>query len=190
MKEAPRHHLVSFEEYLRIEEASVDVRHEYVGGVLYAMAGGTKRHNRMIGNMYRQLADAADAASCDIFTENVMLRVAPDAIYYPDLIVVCDPQDTDPLIASRPCLVVEVLSPGTASTDRREKLLAYRGVSTLQTYLVVYQDETRVDHHWRDNPQSGWQAAIVTDGSISVPCLNTELHLAGIYANLPPAAET
>jgi Uma2 family endonuclease len=175
---------VSYKDYLRIEEASRDVRYELVGGVLHAMVGVTKRHNLITLQLAALLMPAARQSSCDVYVTDVKLRVNEETVYYPDLMVVCDPQDTDPLVASRPCLVVEVLSPSTAATDRREKLLAYRQIPTLLTYLVVHQDEQRVDRHWRDTPDFTWHGAFLTEGTIPLPCPDTELSLSAIYEGL------
>ena len=70
-------------------------------------------------------------------------------MYYPDVMVVCDPEDVDELIVSRPCLVVEVISPSTQLVDRREKLFFYRQIESLDGYLIVEQDERRVIYHSR-----------------------------------------
>jgi Uma2 family endonuclease len=69
-------------------------------------------------------------------------RVGPDRFYYPDVMVVCDPDDADPEYETKPCFVVEVLSPATEAVDRREKLLAYQDIPTLRGYLLL--DSERV----------------------------------------------
>jgi Uma2 family endonuclease len=176
--------LVSYEEYLRIEEASRDVRYELVGGVLHAMVGASKRHSLIVGNMHARLWQASRGTGCSVFVNEVKLRVNDSTVYYPDLMVVCDPEDDDPLVASRPCLVIEVLSPSTAATDRREKMVAYRQIPTLLTYLVVHQDEQRVERHWRDTPDSAWHGAFLTEGSFPLPCPDMDLSLADIYASI------
>lgn len=155
------------EEYLAFEETA-EVKHEYVGGRLYAMTGVTKRHNRITRNILRKLADAADDTTCEVFFESVKLRVAGDVIYYPDVMVTCEPDD-DPLIEHNPCLVLEVVSPSTEATDRREKLIAYRNVESLREYLVVAQDRRWVEHHFRD-ANGEWRNEILEGGIISLRC--------------------
>ncbi|MGH3086545.1 MAG: Uma2 family endonuclease [Rubrobacteraceae bacterium] len=162
----PTHHL-TVEEYLALEETA-EVRHEYVGGNVFAMVGATKRHNRVITNILRKLADAADDAGCRVYTEAVKLRVSGDVFYYPDVMIACEPDD-DPLVEHNPCLVVEVVSPKTEATDRREKLLAYRNMPSLDAYLIVAQDRRWVEHHFRD--ESGeWQNEILEMTSIPLAC--------------------
>ncbi len=177
----PTNHL-TVEEYLALEETA-EVRHEYVGGNVFATVGATKRHHRIATNIFRQLADAADDLGCRAYTEAVKLRVLDDVIYYPDVMVACEPDD-DPLVEHNPCLVVEVVSPKTEATDRREKRLAYRNVESLQTYLIVAQDREWVEHHFRGE-NSEWQNEIVEQGSIPLQCPpNTILTLDDVYRSI------
>lgn len=172
--------LLSVEEFLAFEDAS-SVRHEYVDGELYAFAGASWWHNRIAGNIFRQLSIAADDGPCTVFISDMKLRAAERLIYYPDVVVSCDPDEVGQPVVTRPCFIVEVLSPSTESIDRREKLMAYRAIETLRAYLVVYTEQRRVVHHWRDE-QGAWQRAdVVGDGTITVPCPETELALSDIY---------
>ncbi len=84
--------------------------------------------------------------------------------------VACEPPDTDnPTCRTNPCLVAEVLSAYSESIDRHEKLLAYRGVSTVETYLIVHQDMRRVERHYRGGDGDWRRADHVRDGYIPVP---------------------
>lgn len=155
------------EEYLAFEETA-EVRHEYVGGRLYAMTGATKRHNRIVGNIYRKLDDATEDNPCRVYFEAVKLRVSDDVIYYPDIMVACEPDD-DPLIEHNPCLVVEIASPDTEATDRREKFIAYRNLPSLRGYIIVAQDRRSVEHHFRDE-DGDWRNEIFEEGSLTLQC--------------------
>jgi Uma2 family endonuclease len=181
MSPASTPRFISFEEYLRIEEESVDVRHEYVGGVLYAMAGGTRAHNRIAGNIYAQILAAVGEGPCQVFMADMMVRVAPDRSYYPDVSVTCREDDNNPRIVSHPCLIVEVLSPTTEPIDRREKLHAYRGVDDLLTYLIVHQDERRVEQYSRQAPDGEWQIHILSEGDVALGCPPIRLSVDSIY---------
>jgi Uma2 family endonuclease len=175
--------LVSVEAYLEMEERS-EVRHEYVGGMLYAMVGGTDRHNRIAVNILRKLADAAEDGPCRVYINDMRFRI-DNVYYYPDVMVACEPPETEnPTWRTNPCLVVEVLSPTSVSTDQREKLLAYRSVPTVETYLIVHQDIHRVERHFRNQEGEWARADHVKDGYIPVPCLDTRLTLAEIYRGL------
>ena len=165
-------------------EETATVRHEYVGGMVHAMVGTTKQHNRIVGNIYAHLLGASRGSPCRVYVETVKLRAAEDTIYYPDVMVACEPED-DPLVENFPCLVVEVASPSTGSIDRREKMLAYRKIPTLQAYLIVAQDERRVERHWRDESGEWFQGeAVGEEGFVPVPCPETKLTLAEIYEGL------
>ena len=116
------------------------------------------------------------------------LRIGDDAVYYPDGQVVCEPEDAEQRYTTAPCVVVEVLSPSTESIDLREKLVAYRRISSLQAYVIVYRDQRRVLCHWRED--TVWYDALIgAGGRVKFPCPAVELTLAEIYEGLP-ALET
>jgi Uma2 family endonuclease len=95
--------------------------------------------------------------------------------------VACGPDRGTALIEEAPCLVTEVLSPSTSSIDRREKLLTYRRMESVQAYLVVAQDQRRVDRHWRDE-RGEWRFEVVEDaGEVKIECPVTTLTLEAIY---------
>lgn len=189
MSHPATHRPMSVEEYLRFEEAS-PIRHEFVGGEVYAMAGGTLRHNQIALNIGSRLHAAARGGPCRVYVNDVKLRIGSD-FYYPDLILDCEPHDGRAVFVAGPCLVVEVLSDCTRRTDRREKLAAYERVPALRSYLLVEQNEERAIRHWRSEG-GAWQdeevsaAAGVT--TIRVPCLDVSLALAEIYEEVdtPP----
>ena len=85
---------VSVEEYLEGEKLS-PVKHEYVDGRVFALAGATDAHNRIAGNIYAQLWDAAGRKSCRLYMSDMKLRVLGKRYYYPDVMAVCDDADDD-----------------------------------------------------------------------------------------------
>lgn len=179
--EALRHPTLTPEEYLVSEEAS-DVRHEYVGGVIYALAGTSKRHNLITANVAKQLMDAAAGGPCRVYMIDVKLRTDAEVIYYPDVMVACGPDSGDPMIEDAPCLVVEVASPSTSVIDQREKLVAYKRVPTIEAYLIVEQDRRRVHRFWRDREGTWSDDEVSGSGEVPVPCPPTTLRLDAIYA--------
>jgi Uma2 family endonuclease len=170
-------------EYLKLEEAAT-VRHEYVGGEIFAMVGATKRHNRIIGNISGLLWGAARGGPCRVYAESVKLRVADDVIYYPDVMVACGPEGDDPHIEDDPCLVVEVVSPSTETTDRREKLASYKRMPGLRAYLIVSQGRRWVESHFRAENGAWRRGDLVDEGRFPVPCPETDLSLAEVYEGL------
>jgi Uma2 family endonuclease len=162
---------LSVKEYVHLEQTT-GVKHEYVLGQVYALAGASEDHNRIALNIAAALLPAARAAGCRVVGSDQKLQPGTDLYYYPDVQVLCDPTDDDPLVKHRPCVVVEVSSEGTEAIDRREKLLVYRGIASLLTYLIIAQDRREVTVHFRDAAGT-WQTrqAVGTD-TIQVGCLN------------------
>lgn len=79
------------------------------------------------------------------------VRIEKDAVsYYPDIVVTCNPQDKEKVLLTKPCLIVEVLSPSTENIDRQEKLIAYRKIEDLQEYVIVSQDNVQVEVYQKD----------------------------------------
>lgn len=188
VEKAKPYGLISFEEYLELERDS-PVRHEYVGGVLYAMTGASRRHSMIAGNVYAALRGAARGGSCRVYMSDMKV-ITPDKLaYYPDVMVACAAAPDDEYLEVEPCLIVEVVSPSSDSTDRREKLASYMKIESLLTYLVVEQDRRKVERYFRDEGGEWRKADLVEEGRFPVPCPpgaepGTELSLAGIYEGL------
>ena len=160
--------LVTIEEY-RARERRSDVRHEYVDGQVYAMSGESRAHNEIAGNIYARLRAARRGGPCRVSFETVRLVVAHGVEYYPDVMVACGPPPDDPYVETAPSLLVEVLSPGTQRTDRREKGAAYRALPSLQAYVLVHQPRRRIE--WYTRAADGtWRVADLVGGVISFPC--------------------
>ena len=157
---------VSLDDFVSGEERS-ERRHELVGGRLYLMAGGSERHDLAAGLLYELVAGRARAANCRPFTANRIVHTRHDAAYYPDVMVVCGPA-AHRLYETDPTLVIEVLSPSTADTDRREKALAYAASPTLRHLLLVDPDKRRIEVAQRTGTDHTWKAygpgdVVVTD---------------------------
>jgi Uma2 family endonuclease len=184
MENFERFGLMSVEEYLEFERDS-EVRHEYVGGVTYAMTGASRRHNRIAVNILRKLADAAEGGPCRTFISDMKVLTPDDLFYYPDVVVACGEEPEDEYYEDEPCLIVEVVSPNTESKDRREKLVAYRKIPTLEAYLIVDQKRRHVERYFRDRNGEWNRAELTGEGSLPVPCPpGAELSLAEIYEGL------
>lgn len=137
---------VTVEDYLAAEEHS-EVRHEYLGGVVYAMSGATRRHNSVAGNLYMSLRQHLQGGGCRVYMSDVRVNLAwqdDQYFYYPDLVVTCDPRDNHPRFVRHPVLLIEVLSDSTRRVDQREKLFAYRTIESLQEYVLVEPDSPEI----------------------------------------------
>ena len=191
MRDASALPTMTAEEYFRFEESS-PIKHEYVAGEVYAMSGGTVRHDRIAGNVFVRLSLVARSGPCDVFSSNMRVEVARDRYYYPDVTVVCTPVAESDIVARKPCVVVEVTSPSTARIDRGEKLDAYRSISSLEMYLIIDHRRRRVERHSRNAHGGEWRREeIVGEGQVRVPCLDVELTLDEIYerVELPSVGE-
>ena len=183
MKAKPIRHL-SEAEYLEGEKRS-EVRHEYIDGVVYAMTGASKRHNGIVGAMYRALYASARRKHCQVFFEAVKLQVqARRSYYYPDVIVSCQPEP-DEFFVSQPCAVFEVESRETALTDRREKRQAYTTLDSLQEYVILSQDVVAATVYRRSDDGTGWIEEQLGPGDpLRIACVDLSLLLDSLYDDL------
>ncbi len=181
---APERRLLDERDYLA-REAAATSRHEYVGGIVYAMAGAGERHNRIGLNLAVALRIAARGTPCGVYVPQMKLHVEHAAsYYYPDVMLSCEPANPQTAVKERPCLLAEVLSPATAAIDTREKLLAYRGIPSLHYYLIVDSERVAVTYYVRDRAAGEWLSASLDPGERpTVQCggVRAELTLAGIY---------
>jgi Uma2 family endonuclease len=187
---ARQHH--SFDEYIELEEVS-RVKHEFLDGQVWAMAGGSPDHTAIAINIATLLNNALRGRPCRVFGSDLRIRVQETGLgTYPDVTVVCgalelDPEDKRQHTVVNPTLIVEVLSPSTEAYDRGEKLAHYRRIPSLQEILLVGHEERRVDV-WRRSP-SGWKHVSVGEGEVvRLEHLQCDLPLVEIYRD--PLAST
>jgi len=133
----------SFEDFLEAEQLA-DRRHELVGGRVYAMAGGSERHDLIAGLTYELVAPEARSRGCRPFISNRLVRTMSGNAYYPDVFVACGGAPHR-LYESSPVLVVEFLSRSTADLDRREKAVGYAASESLSLLLLVDPDARRIE---------------------------------------------
>ncbi len=140
------------EEYLAFEETS-PIKHEYYRGQIHAIAGASEVHVTIAGNIFAALRSYVRGSGCRVYIADMKTQIeAADCYYYPDVLVTCDPRD-QPLTQCKkyPCLIVEVLSPGTEAVDRGNKFFNYQKLETLQEYVLISQNQQRVDLFRRDS---------------------------------------
>ncbi len=170
-------------EYLHSEEAS-RVKREFVDGFVYPLhgqAGASKPHTRICANITEVLNPVARHLGCRLYQSDMKLRIGGRRMYfYPDVMVVCAPDNPRDNFETQPCLLIEVLSESTAANDRLGKFNAYTALPSLQTYLMVEQSERRIYAYERQG--EAWQLSDFKDqGQINLPCLNYSLTLDEIY---------
>jgi Uma2 family endonuclease len=147
------HLAYTFQEYVRFEREAQS-KHEFVGGAILAMAGGTIEHGALCAAVIRMLGEALRGRRCRTYDSNARVRVAASGnAYYPDATVVCGDLTVDPadqLSILNPSLLVEVLSPSTADYDTGAKLRDYHRIPTLNHVVLVHHETQRLDVYTRN----------------------------------------
>lgn len=169
-------------EYLEGEQKS-PIRHEYVDGVVFAMAGANREHELIAGNLFALVHSRLRSGPCQVFMGNLKVRPpvpGRQLFYYPDLMVTCDPRDTDPDFNQFPKLIVEVLSESTHRTDRIEKLNAYKLIPTLEEYLLISQARPEVILFRRNND---WAPDVIEglENEVRLDSIGLAISLSEIY---------
>jgi Uma2 family endonuclease len=134
---------ISVADYLQGELIS-DVKHEYIDGCVYAMAGASKNHERLSGNMYRKLGNHLEGNPCEPFSSDIKVK-AGQAFFYPDVTVVCEDNSDNEYYTETPVIIVEVLSKSTRRMDETTKKTAYQTIPTLKEYVLIEQDIVDVE---------------------------------------------
>src|ERR1041384_6431061 len=161
----PRHRH-SFLDYLQVEEMS-PVKHEYLDGEIYAMAGGTPEHAALCAAVIVLVGARLRGGACRVYTSDLRVRVlATGLATYPDASVVGGELVRDPesrTHVTNPSVVFEVLSPGTEDYDRGEKREQYQQIASLRAYVVIAQDRRRVEL-WQRRDDRSWSHRILVAG--------------------------
>jgi Uma2 family endonuclease len=175
--------LVSRADYLEYERDG-RVRHEWVGGQMFMMTGGSGRHNRISLRLASVLMPLADTHGCRVFVADMKV-VSGTFGYYPDIMVVCEGDAPGTHHEEHPCLIAEVLSPTTQDRDRREKWAAYKTISALRHYVLIRQDDMQVEHRYRSSEDAPWQHEILgPDDILAVSCPNATITVSSLYVGL------
>ena len=173
----------SVEEYMALEAQS-GVRHEFFEGEVFAMSGGTIKHNLLIGNCYSALRTGLRGQPCRTFFENVQLAVEHGRYYnYPDVMVTCAPTDLQAeRTVTSPVLLIEVLSKSTETRDRSWKFNQYKQLPSLKHYLLVSQATCLVEWYRRED-SSLWSFTPLAEfiDEVFLPELDLTLRLQDVY---------
>ena len=185
---------VTVEEYL-VNERAAEERHEYLDGVVYAMAGESQQHGIISQNLSGQLYLQLRGKPCQTFIKDTKVRCGPDPqvlrsiknlFAYPDLVVVCGERsyhDQYRDVLLNPTVIIEVLSETTKDYDRGEKFERYRTwLPSLAEYVIVHQTQPRIEHHQRQ-PTGQWLMTTFDglDAVLNLPALACSLTLRDIY---------
>lgn len=193
----PTPNYFTVEEYLRLEADSVE-KHEYRGGEIIAMAGGSPEHSLITANLIGELRQRLKGKPCRVYDSNLRVRIPGTTSYaYPDLSVICgpaqfDPQDRNRVTATNPKVVIEVLTPSTEADDRGEKFRHYLALPSLEEYVLVSQLAPRVEsYHRREDGTWLFAVAEGADAAARFRSLGVEVPFTEVYAGVefPPEPE-
>ena len=179
----------SYADYLAAEQDS-DRRHEFIDGVIVAMAGGSDEHNAIAGNLARLLGNRR-TGSCRYYPADQRFWIASRARgRYADGSIICGAPDHpahDDQATTNPTVVIEVLSPSSEGDDDGDKRSDFQSLASVEAYVLVAQDQRRVKVYRRAG--GAWHAATYGDGdSFELPTLSTSIPVADVYDGLLDAA--
>jgi Uma2 family endonuclease len=185
---APARHLFTEAEYLALERAS-ERKHDFIGGVIVAMAGARPPHNVIAANVTSALVQLTRGRGCVTMTSDQRVHVPSTRLYtYPDVTVACGDRrydDDDPPSLLNPTALVEVTSDSTEDFDRGTKFLHYQGIAELREYVIVSHRARRIDHYRRlDDGQWHLSTHLRDDARVELPSLGGSISLADAYAGV------
>ena len=156
---ANKQSLVSRDKYLRFERVA-DIRSEYHKGQIYAMAGASRNHNRIVTNVSTSLDIQLKSRDCNNYSSDMRISVLNGERYlYPDIVVTCGKEefeDDNTDILLNPIVIIEVLSPSTEAYDRGLKFMYYQAIESLQEYVLVSQSPHRVEVYHKQADGAAW----------------------------------
>lgn len=174
------------EEYLELEENSA-VKHEYIDGHVYAMAGGTVDHGDIAVNVVAALRPLLRGGPCRVRNSDVKVRLGPRRFVYPDVSVSCDERDQAngrARFVSHPRLVIEVLSPTTADYDRSDKFEMYRAVAALEEYVLISADRQAVEVRTRQANGTWQRPTFGPDEDVVLSTIAVTVPIAVVYEDI------
>jgi Uma2 family endonuclease len=179
----------SYADYLAVEQTS-ECRHEFIDGVIVAMAGGSDEHNRIAGRLARLLG-SRETGSCGYYPSDQRFWIASRARgRYADGSIICGPPEHpahDAQATTNPTVVIEVLSPSSEGDDDGEKRSDFQSLASLEAYVLVAQDQRRVKIYRRSDGE--WGVTTYRDGDrFELPTLSTSIPVADIYDRILDSA--
>lgn len=192
MGEAARKLNLSYEDYLALERET-DLRHEFLNGEAWAMAGGTPRHSGVMTNLTAIVWAALRGHPCRPYNSEMKISIENTGLYtYPDLVVICGPPARSPQdrnAVTNPTLLAEVLSPSTEGWDRGGKFAHYQHIPSLRYYLLVNVGQVRVELFTRES-EGRWTLTVHGPGTqVPLPELGFSLDVDELYTDLPEEPE-
>jgi Uma2 family endonuclease len=173
----PAQHYISEAEYLAGEMVS-DIKHELIDGEVYAMAGASRNHQRLAGNVFTTFTQHLRGTPCETFIADMKVKAAHN-FFYPDVIVVCADENGDEYYTEKPTIIIEVLSKATRRIDKTIKLNAYKALPSLQEYVLIDEGHVEVKVCKRS---ANWSSAHYFLGdSLSLESIDLTVTVSDLY---------
>ena len=180
---APLHKIhYSYAEYLALEESS-NVKHEFLDGQIYAMAGGTPEHAALAAAVIGLLFPQLRGGNCRAYDADLRVRTPSGLSTYPDVTVICGPSErheTDAQAVTNPTFIIEVLSRSTEEYDTGDKFTHYKTLPSLRQYVLVSHRERSVEVWTRDGDV--WRSVIAREGAVAELSIGARLDVRELYA--------
>lgn len=160
---SPQNAYLTAEEYLQ-REKNTPVKHEYINGEIYAMAGATDTHVTIAGNIFALLLSHLRGSGCRVYISDMKARIeSKNRFYYPDVMVTCEEKDRENTTYKKfPRLIIEVLSDSTEAFDRGDKFVDYQSLETLQEYVLINSNKARIEC-FRRTEKNLWMLQFYTE---------------------------
>ena len=180
---APLHKInYTYAEYLALE-ASSNVKHEFLAGQIYAMAGGTPEHAALAASVIGLLFAQLRGGRCRAYDADLRVRTPSGLATYPDVTVICGPtvrDEVDPQAVTNPTLIIEVVSRSTEEYDAGDKFEHYKTIPSLPQYVLVSHRDREVEV-WTRGEDAAWQLAIVREGEMADLVVDARLDIRELY---------
>jgi Uma2 family endonuclease len=175
------------EQYLALERKA-DFKSEFCNGFIIAMAGASREHNVIGGNLHGEIRSQLNGRPCEVYISDMRVRVSPAGLFiYPDVVAVCgearfldDKGDT----LLNPTMIAEVLSTSTESYDRGDKFMHYRRLESLREYVVIAQDKVLVERFTRQGEEWLLTEFRNLDDTLRLASIDCAVPLREIYARI------
>jgi len=186
-------HAYTAQEYLAFERAA-PYKSEFHDGQIFAMTGASRKHNLVSGNLYREISLQLKGRPCEAYINDMRVKAArAHSYHYPDIAVVCgrpELEDAHGDTLLNPAVIVEVLSPSTESYDRGGKFINYRKIASLREYLLVAQDQPRIERYAKRGDSWVLTEAEGLEAVIEIESIGCALALREVYDKTLETAAT
>lgn len=168
---------ITEQEYLQ-GEMIAELRHEFIDGEVFAMAGTSRNHSLLVSNCVQMLTNHLQTSPCMTFSSEIKVKT-DGCFFYPDVMVVCEDDQGHDYYTEKPTIIIEVLSKTTRRMDKTVKLAAYKTLPSLQEYLLIEQDHVEVEMFRRS--QNWFAEHFFLGDTIRFESIGLSINVADLY---------